>query len=104
MESLSEQRGPDAVRKQIVARIGFPEVPARSGGGREARAEPEASLGNSSALFQPHTQHTTSRGGCQCCLIGLLLALLLLESACQIEGCQRTGQGAVSPKVKRHEI
>lgn len=30
--SLSEQRSPDAGRKQIVARVGFPEVPARSAG------------------------------------------------------------------------
>lgn len=28
--SLSEQRGPDAGRKQIVDRMGFPEMPARS--------------------------------------------------------------------------
>lgn len=28
--SLSEQRDPDAGRKQIVNRMGFPEVPARS--------------------------------------------------------------------------
>lgn len=30
--SLLEQRGPDAGRKQIVDRMGFPEVPARSVG------------------------------------------------------------------------
>lgn len=59
MESLSEQRGPDAGRKQIVARMGFPEVPARSGGGPKARAEAEASLGKSSPqLLAPHQAHT----------------------------------------------
>lgn len=30
--SLSEHKSPDAGRKQIMARMGFPEVPARSAG------------------------------------------------------------------------
>ena len=60
--SLSEQRGPDAGRKQIVARMGFPEVPARSGGGLEARAEPGASPGSSSApLPAPRPAHDCRR-------------------------------------------
>lgn len=74
MESLSELRGPDAGRKQIVARMGFPEVPARSGGGPEARVEPEASLGNSSArLPAPHPARSF-QGRVSVLLIGALVS------------------------------
>lgn len=85
MASLSEQRGLDAGKKQIVARMGFLELPLRAGRGPGPRQV---------AVSSTQLQGSVGGGGAAVPSTRASLVLELLDSAWLDWRRSRTAQGA----------